>query len=153
MEDNLGTATLWNSNRATLTGVGDTILVVSRGAGVVVASGAHVTLEFNIEFESLGSGGLVREDRQVGCSVRVTNTHVHGSEVTDIQGRGTPGASLLCAVSHRVDVVLSSGRLALPVEVRRLVGVSELLDRARGELKRKGFTLGTLTYVSRSCMN
>lgn len=110
-----GTVITYSASRVVRTSFGD-----ERAALVLARAREMVTLDLDVEVELLGCGRAVLEERQP-LAVVLADTHVERSEVTNGLAAIAPLATLLVGNTLRVDVVLSRGRLALPVEV--LLGV------------------------------
>jgi len=119
------------------------VTVVEVTLAIVTALLANVTSEEDREVKVGVSGGLVLEHGQPGSTAGVTNTQVHRGPVTNGLGAVTPLATLLGGDTLVVDVVLSGGRLALPVEVSSAVGAGQGLGRTVLNSQRDGLRLST----------
>ena len=130
---------------ATVGATADLSVGVVEVTSTVVAALIAETRANNLDLEvevSVG-GGLVLEHGQVGGAISVADTEVHGSPVTGDLRAGAPLATLLGGNTLVVDVVLSGGRLALPVEVGGAVGAGQFVGTTCGGGKRNGLRLST----------
>lgn len=115
--------------------------VTSTVVAALVAQTRANNLDLEVEV-SVG-GGLVLEHGQIGGAIGVADTEVHGRPVTGDLRAGAPLATLLGRDTLVVDVVLSGGRLALPVEVSGAVGAGQFVGTTSGGGKRNGLRLST----------
>lgn len=125
--------------------VGDQTLVIVEVAVAVVAAvvAEVVTNQLDLEVKVGIGGGLVLEHGEPGGAGTVANTEVHGSPVTDGLGAVTPLATLLGGNTLVVDVVLSGGSLALPLEVGGTVGAGQRVAAAGRSEERNRLRLST----------
>lgn len=132
---------------------GDQAGVVVEVAISVIAAGVAQVVTNQLDLEvKVGTGGrLVLEHGQPGGAGRVANTQVHRGPVTDGLGAVTPLATSLGGNALVVDVVLSGGGLALPLEVGGTVGAGQgvLLSSESGQ--RNGLGLSTGVVGTANC--
>jgi hypothetical protein len=122
----------------------DSTVGVIEGTVLVTALIAQVvTDELNVEVELLVGGGGVGEDGKELSRAGVANTEVEGSPVTDGLAAIAPLATLLSGNTLGVDVVLSGGGLALPVEVGVAVRAGQGVGGTGGGRQRNCLGLGT----------
>lgn len=85
---------------------------------ILASAGKAVSLDFNLELELSGGGGLVLEDGDPFLAVLVlADTKVDRSPVTDVLALGSPLAGFFRLHTLGVDIVLSRGWHVLPLEV------------------------------------
>lgn len=101
-----------------------------------------ITLDLDVEVELLVGGRAVLEEREP-FAVVLTNTHIERSPVANGLAAVTPFAALLGRNTLGVDVVLSRGGLALPVEVLLAIRASQGLSLTVAKAERDSLRLGT----------
>ena len=134
---------------------GDQAGVVVEVAGTIVAAvvAEVVTDKLDLEVEVGAGGGLVLEHGQPDGAGREADTQVHGGPVADGLGAVTPLAALLGGNTLVVDVVLSGGDLALPLEVGGTVGAGQVkYVHAGGNTYVLGDVTGELLLYAHHCI-
>lgn len=102
---------------------------------VLAASAEIVTLNLDVEIQLDLGGGAVLEQRKP-LAIVLANAKVERSPVADGDAGGAPLAGLLGGVTLGVDVVLSGGGLALPLEVGLTVWAGQGNDFSIDGVKR-----------------
>lgn len=128
-------------------GLGDesAIFVLARPTEVVA-------LDLDVEVELLVGSRAVLEEGEP-FAVVLANTHVKRGRVANRLGTVSPLTSLLGGNTLGVDVVLSRGVLALPLEVILSTGAGEGVSFATLEGDRDGLSFGTYYVVVRMALD